>query len=146
MIQRIQTIFLFLAVLAFGSLFYFPFAKTEEAYEKFLSDKVYNLADSSLLMVLVVIGICISLFAIFFYRNRPFQVKLGWIAVIIGVLIPVLAWWELYSGTTEMGITANDYSIGIGLFLPVIIIILLMLAMRYIKKDEKLVRSSDRLR
>ncbi len=146
MIQRIQTIFLFLAVLAFGSLFYFPFAKTEEAYEQFLADKVYDLSDSSLLMILVVIGICISLFAIFFYRNRPLQVKLSWIAVIMGVLIPVLAGWEFYKGTNEMGISQNDYSIGIGLFVPLVVIVLLVLAMRYIKKDEKLVRSADRLR
>src|SRR5699024_3354759 len=103
MLQRIQTIFLFLAVLAFGSLFYLPFAETETAYENFLADKVYNLFDSPILMIVTGLGIVVSLITIFVFNNRPLQIKMTWVAVLLGVLIPILAGIEFYRNTGEMG-------------------------------------------
>jgi uncharacterized oligopeptide transporter (OPT) family protein len=39
-----------------------------------------------------------------------------------------------------------DYAGGIGIYLPIVSLMFLVLANRAIKRDEKLVRSSDRLR
>lgn len=146
MLQRIQTIFLLIAVLAFGSLFYLPFASTETAYENFLADKIYNLMDSPLLIIIVAVGILVSLITIFLYNNRPMQVRLTWISIIIGILIPLVAAAQFYYGTEEIGIQNIELSVRTGIFIPVVIIIALALALRNIKKDEDLVKSMDRLR
>ena len=57
--------------------------------------------------------------------------------VMVG-LIGTAAYFNFGSGV--------EYSLGIGLFLPLLSLILVVMANRSILKDEKLVRSSDRLR
>ncbi len=146
MLQRIQTIFLMIAVLAFGSLFYFPFASTETAYENFLSDKIYNLLDLPGLMVVVIVAIVITMLSILLFKNRGFQIKLAWLSIVFGIVIPVWAMLEFYLTTQEQGLEDIQYSLGAGIFIPIVIIVALILAVRNIKKDDKLVKSMDRLR
>jgi uncharacterized membrane protein len=65
--------------------------------------------------------------------------------MLLGILLPVLAVVFLVQGGYTFPIEGG-YSYGAGLFLPIVSIILLVLAARFINKDEKLVRDSDRLR
>lgn len=146
MIQRIQSIFLLIAVLAFGSLFYLPFAETQKAYEDFLADSVFTLLDSTVLTIIVILGILATFIAIFVFKNRIFQIRLVWISIVLGILIPNVAGLQFYLQTDEVGLANVNYSMGFGLFIPLIIIIVLLMAKRNIKKDEKLVKSMDRLR
>ncbi len=147
MIQRIQTVFLFLAALAFIALFQFPFAVSDVASKGFLQDKVFNIFDNPILIALAGLGGLIALIAIFLFKNRPLQVRLTYLTIITGILLIVAAVvLFLNESNSQQIIDKGQISDSIGLYMPVLGLIFGFLAARFIKKDEKVVRSADRLR
>lgn len=145
MIQRIQSIFLFLASAAFFGLFAFPFATSTKPMKNFFSDMVYNVQDHVALLVIVGLTGLLSLVNIFLFKNRPLQIRIGYLIISLGILIPIVAALLMMNDGTPVKPSAevND---GFGLYLPFIGIIFSILAVRFIKKDNKLVKSMDRLR
>ncbi|MDR2683575.1 MAG: DUF4293 domain-containing protein [Dysgonamonadaceae bacterium] len=123
MIQRIQTVWLFLIALLNAGWFFLPVVKAE-ATGAFPYSRVGS-AGAGLTALL-------ALAVILLYKRRPLQTKGCW-----GILALQLAW----AGTA---IFATGWSFS--LLLPLISLVLVVLAMRAIRKDEKLVRSLDRLR
>ena len=73
MIQRIQSIYLALAAIALALLFMIPFVTSTEAIPNMLQDKVYNIQDSPILIGLTVIGILVSLVAIFYIAIEAYK-------------------------------------------------------------------------
>ena len=147
MIQRIQTVFLFLAALAFIALFQFPFAVSDVASKGFLQDKVFNIFDNPVLIALAGLGGLIALIAIFLFKNRPLQIRLTYLTIITGVLLIVAAVvLFLNEGNSQQIIDKGQISDSIGLYMPVLGLVFGFLAAKFIKKDEKIVRSADRLR
>lgn len=145
MIQRIQTIFLLLAGGAFGALFALPFASTTSPEtEGIFSDSVYNVMDNPALLALAVIGILITVIAIFSFNKRPVQMKLGYLGMVVAILIPVVA---LLYFSSQVGQLADQPTADeLGMFVPGLALIFFLLANYFIKKDDKLVKSMDRLR
>ena len=158
MIQRIQTIYLSLAIIALALLCFFPMASffSEMAYLKFYLTGVKNMAPDGAvpmsiayvsplflgaLVIAILAGMTISL-----YKNRSKQIQLTNIAVMLNILF-ILAVLFVYIPLIERrtGIKP-DYASSIGIYLPIVSLMFLVLANRAIKRDEKLVRSSDRLR
>jgi len=149
MIQRIQSIFLFLASAACFALFGLPFASTDKpvANSELFSDAAYQITDHIALIILFAGSGLLSLAAIFLFNNRPLQINLSrvaFIAAIIGFVLGIILF--LNDGMVQNGDNLPAPSDGIGSALPILSGILILLAMRAINKDEKLVRSSDRLR
>jgi len=144
MIQRIQTIFLFLAALSFVGLFGLPFATSDAEMAGLFADKTYNVFDNPILIGLVIIGAILSVIAIFLFKKRKTQIKLGYGIITFAILTIIVA-FLLVLQDTESELTSNINE-GLGLGLPIFSIIFALLANRYIKKDDKLVRSMDRLR
>lgn len=129
MLQRIQTIWTFLAVLA--AVFLFVTAQDVMISEGI---PVINIGCS----VLVLIG----LLSVFSFKNRKRQILLNTISIIINaLLIGVLAYWLL---NLSGGISFPEK--GIEPIFSLIAIICLFIANIYIKRDERLVKSVDRLR
>jgi len=145
MIQRIQSIFLLLSGVSFYSLFGVPFATSSIAIPDLLSDMVYNVQDSPILMVLAGLGGLICMGAIFLYNNRPLQIKMSYLGIVFSILLAVVAFLLIYN---EQTFTTQSDKIedSFGLYLPFISLILSGLAARFIGKDENTVRSMDRLR
>jgi len=145
MIQRIQSIFLLLSGVSFFSLFGVPFATSSIAIPDLLSDMVYNVQDSAILMVLAGLGGLICMGAIFLYNNRPLQIKMSYLGIVFSILLAVVA---LLLITNDQTVTTQSDKIddSFGLYLPFICLILSGLAARFIGKDENTVRSMDRLR
>lgn len=145
MIQRIQTIFLVLAFLTAVLLFYFPFAVSDVESAGFFADSRYNLYDNAFLMVLGVIGGLLALAAIFLYKNRALQLRFSYLMIVQSILLIVVAVVLFYNEakTVEMDGEVSD---SVGLYLPFIAIVLAIFAGRFIARDEKTVRSMDRLR
>jgi len=146
MIQRIQSIYLFLAAAASFGLLGVPFATTPEAVDAsgIFADSAYNLEDSLALLIFFAIAGALSVAAIFMFRNRKTQMmitRVAFVTNIIGLILGIVLFMQ-DSGQWE-GDNVND---GLGLYLPIVACLLLFLALRNIQKDEKLVRSSDRLR
>ena len=136
MLQRIQTVYLFLAALvSAGLIFIF------ELWENSAGEPVY--AEDVLLVFGLFMGSAlISLVTIFLYKNRKLQFVLGRINIILNlILLGLFVYWSLtISGETSVS------EKGIGMLTPVFSIVFLVLANKAIKKDEDLVKSVDRLR
>ncbi|AZB24360.1 MULTISPECIES: DUF4293 family protein [Chryseobacterium] len=129
MLQRIQTIWTLLAVLAAVFLFI-------TGQDVVISDSIPVLNIGCI--ILVIIG---SL-SIFSFKNRKRQILLNTISIIINaLLIGVLAYWLL---SLSGGIQFPEK--GIEPIFPLIAVICLLIANVYIRKDERLVKSVDRLR
>jgi hypothetical protein len=146
MIQRIQTIFLVLAAAGIFSVFALPFATTPEAIptSQFFVDADYDVQDHVVMLILFVLAGLLTSGAIFLFNNRPLQTKVtlfGLIANILALVATAVLYLKFSSDTGTV-----DPEDGFGFYLPVAGLIFSFLAMRFIKKDEKLVRSADRLR
>ncbi|MCY0975890.1 DUF4293 domain-containing protein [Chryseobacterium wangxinyae] len=129
MLQRIQTIWILLSVLAAAFLYI-----TGQDVEVF--GKLPIISASSIVLVLV------GAFSLFSFKNRKRQIMLNNISIIINaLLIGILVYWmQNLSG----GIDFPEK--GIEPIFPSIAVICLLLANVFIKKDERLVKSVDRLR
>ena len=145
MIQRIQTIFLLLAALAFFSLFGLDFASSNAEHAGFLSDKAFDIQDHIALTVLAGLGGVLALVTIFLFNNRKLQLRLGYGVILLAIALPVVA-IALFYGQFNALPSGVKLTYGIGLAAPVLSLIFGVLANRFINKDEKLVRSMDRLR
>ena len=145
MIQRIQSIFYLLAGLCFGGLFIFPFATSEVAIPQYLSDMTYNVMDHIVLTGLAGLGILVSIIAIFIFKQRHLQLRMGYMLIILSILTPLVAFLLIYNEKTAVN-DVNQINDSLGLYLPVLALVCGVLANRFVKKDNKLVKSMDRLR
>ena len=145
MIQRIQSILLLVASITFFLQFVFNFATSDKKSPGFLSDKVYNVLDNPVLLGLSILGGAVALISIFLFRNRPLQLRLGYLVIVLCILLPLVAFLLIYNEPTGLskGVEIND---GLAIYLPIIGLITTIFATRYINKDNKLVKSMDRLR
>lgn len=141
MIQRVQTIFLFLAAAAAFSLFKLPFATSDQAVQaSFFEDKVYDIQDHIALLSLFIGAGTLALLSIFLFNNRKLQMimtRIALLANVAGLLVAAFFFTDDHNKTGEAGL---------GVYLPVAFVIFGLLALRFIRKDENLVKSMDRLR
>lgn len=155
MIQRLQSVWLLLASLAIFALFIFPIAhnvyvgatpKTifiQGVYQDLGGQLARTTSFLALTIVTVVMGI-LPLIILLLYKNRKQQIALSYsfILVIIGY-----SFWmsqTVQSVTDGFILHANNY--GYGMILTSVSIVFMLLAIKGIKNDEKLVKSADRLR
>jgi peptidoglycan/LPS O-acetylase OafA/YrhL len=146
MIQRIQTVFLVLAAACAFCTFAFPFATTEQTVQSssIFNDGFYNVSDHVALMILFGLAGLLAIICVFVFKDRRLQHKLGIFAIIANALGIVLLILLLLQDDTKMDPDLiND---GAGVYLPIAFMIFGLLALRFIRKDEELVRSIDRLR
>lgn len=147
MIQRIQSIYLFLASLCGFGLFGLPFASTEQAIassQLFASDAQYTISDSTGVLVLFIGAALAALAAIFLFKQRLVQIRIAVLAVVLNILGLLLSFWVFMKDAPNMGEAPVEEQFGLGL--PALFIVFGMLAVSGIRKDEKLVKSMDRLR
>ena len=135
MIQRVQSIWLLLAAIVMAGVFYFPIYKYPESLP-------LTIGNNYIAIVLTALSIILSLVAIFSFRKRKNQKKLVWLDILCCVVLLV---WLYYSETSAPAVNSGGY-FWIGAFLPLACIVLLLMSLRGIQKDEKLIKSMDRLR
>lgn len=160
MIQRVQTIFLLLSSMAMIAFLILPVWMKMEP----VTGEVYKVYSTHLLHqpgtetagqmiflpwaysgAVALITVLIAWIEIFKYRNRLTQVKLGTLnsLLIAGSLVWMV--YLIYDVQDEfLPKVLGEYMVG--LFMPAIALIFNALANRFIRKDEKLVRSVDRIR
>ena len=136
MLQRIQTIYLLCAAgISAGLIFVFNLWITNAGETIFAKDDLLYLG-------LFLGSALLSIIAIFMFKNRKLQFVLGRLNIILNF---ILLGFFVYLSLNVSGETAVSEK-GIGMFIPIISIVLLVLANKAIKKDEDLVKSVDRLR
>jgi hypothetical protein len=145
MIQRRQSLFLFLAALLNAGVFYFNLYTFNSFATGIDTLGVLRVQDHfpSLLMALVIT--MLPLIAIFVYGNRRRQIKISLVSILGSISFISLLLWRV-NGVNSMVPPPTSGSYGIGAVLPVIAIVFLGLAIVGIRGDIKLVKSADRLR
>lgn len=138
MIQRQQTLWLLLATLAALFCFMFPFA-TGKGLEKGIEvDKTIKAGSDFLLLIFTGTSLILSTAIIFLYKDRKLQIKLCFLGLLIAVVIIIL-----YISQMNKLIKATP---ALFCILPFAIAVGYFMAFRNIRKDEKLVKSLDKLR
>ncbi|MDR1883678.1 MAG: DUF4293 domain-containing protein [Prevotella sp.] len=151
MIQRIQSIFLLLAGALMGVTVFSPLLTLSDS-TGLLTD-FYSLGTGKLFDVqypawgvvfIAVLGALAALINIFLYKNRNLQIKAGILTslLILFFYVTVYVYFGSYTGKYNLSFTGIRY----GMALPFIALIFNVLAVLRIKKDEKLVKSLDRIR
>ena len=137
MLQRIQTIYLLLAFVVTGILpFIIPlWTMSDGAAYLFMQNQVY--------VILLGLSTTFTLLSIISYKKRQNQFVIGRLNIILNLILLGLF---VYRSLNLSGETLAVSEKGIGMFLPIVAIVLLVLANKAIKKDEDLVKSVDRLR
>jgi Domain of unknown function (DUF4293) len=138
MLQRMQSIWLLFAAVCGFLTFKFSFFSGNKTVDQTKSFEFLTASSAMLLLVLTVAVICGTCISIFLYKNRKLQLRIVLVALIVSFLNIYLYYRE-----TKNFVEGNyDLSAVISLAIPVF----LLLALRGIYKDEKLVKSLDRLR
>ncbi len=159
MIQRIQTIYLFVLTALMAAMLFTPIARFLGGEEEFrlMAFGVQNMGDhnaasfyvvSTVYMgILMGLATVLPLVNIFLYKWRWLQIRLCIVEIVflVGVQIYVCYYvFKAWSSVAGFEIHSVSYSL-VDVF-PVIGIILAYMAMRGIIKDETLVKSLDRIR
>jgi hypothetical protein len=162
MIQRIQTLYLVGVLLLSVLSFCFPLAEFEtDKYDasqynlipKEVSAETTSLPQNSIawnaIFFPVATGI-LALVAIFLYKNRPLQMRITAFGFLFATIyVGLLLLWIISSQETalaEQQVQVIKTTYGVSTYLPMGQVLLFILAQRAIKKDEKMVRDSERIR
>ena len=144
MIQRIQSLYLFIsAVISLGLTFVFSLWKNVKDIEYFVMNLFIEKAiDFKIIPILFILSGLLSVISIFLFKKRKNQFVINRFNILINlILLGVLIYHLLtLSGDTQVS------EKGIGVVLPIVVVVLLVMANKAIKKDEDLVKSVDRLR
>jgi len=155
MIQRIQSLFLFLVFASSLAAFFFPIASFwGDLYviklgvlgieEQFAYDAVWP--DTILLPVILGLTALLAFITIFLYKRRLVQMRLIRFDLLLNIVYLALIFFYYVPDLETITDTSADYISEPGIYLSIVSVVLLILANRFIKKDEKLVRAADRLR
>ncbi len=157
MIQRVQTIFLFLIVVGMGMTLSTQLwsqggvagdSWTLSAFVMSNLDhggKVIQSSSKFYLAALAVLAALLALVSIFQYKLRSRQLLLNMINSLVMVTL-VAATFLTTNGINEAIKAQDGGDYGIGFWSILVSMVMNMLANRFIKKDEALVRSVDRIR
>ncbi|HBX52286.1 MAG: hypothetical protein A2275_10220 [Bacteroidetes bacterium RIFOXYA12_FULL_35_11] len=149
MIQRIQSIFLLLAatvtiVFCFTDFAYLKINGQDYSFSAFgiktIAFELNKGISTTPLMLIILITAFITLVCIFLYKKRVLQMKLCILNAIL--LIGVIGLIVFHFQTLK----PSEFQFRWSVVLPILALILQLLSYKYIKKDEKLVRSLDRIR
>lgn len=149
MIQRIQSLWLLIASLISTLLmidWYTGYVYKADVPHG-LGAIVTNLriTDHFPSLLIAVIMVALPLVTIFFFKNRKRQRSLSWISLLASIAFIVVSLMRIenFKNTSPM---PRNGSYQAGIVVPVVVIVFLFMAINGIKKDEKLVKSMDRLR
>ena len=136
MIQRIQSVYILIAIIVTALLFKFPYAFSlgENGFP------LYVQGNHILLSITIFIGLS-NLICLLLYKHRRIQIRLCTLSILLSFVLGGIMLYQYYFGSDQ-----NIRSFQISQFLPALIIVFNILAIYRVKKDEKLVRSMDRLR
>lgn len=152
--QRIQTVFLGLVVLCMVASMFLPIWKiVDGAKELQLYPLHFTIIENgerntsyfpySLSALLMAAAATIAVMTLRRYDNRIIQIKLGTLnsLILAGVMVCVVVFYS--NATKEFGPSQFGYRT---IWLPFIGVACNWLALRFIRRDEKMVRDSDRIR
>lgn len=156
MLQRIQSVYLFLVVLFAVLFFFLPLGLfTPEGVSAAIKLIGRNLAVENMqgdfaglyrwaLKGVSLLIIFLTFFTIFQFRSRLYQIKLCRFNILFHLVQLVISFF--YLDHLKDSLAHQPFSYGPAIFFPLASLFLLLMAVRSIKRDEALVRAADRIR
>lgn len=160
MVQRIQTLFLIGIATCMGLVLYFKIwaeNNSDGTAGMFLTafkkvqvklpsgTEVISSESTIYLAILAALSSLVAIYSIFQFKNRLNQMKLGALNSLLMASTLGLSYYNIYQLESSFSPLTQGSFLG-GFFLPAIAMILNMASNRFIRKDEKLVKSVDRIR
>ena len=155
MIQRLQSVFLLITAMALAvflgtntyiktispteSVTVNPFQLFHQVGTLSTGKPIYYIA------VLASIALIVSIVAIFMYKNRLRQMIFASVNSIVMMMTLGVSVYHILTDARPM-VAAGEETFHVGFFALIIAMISNLIANRLIKRDEKLVRSADRMR
>ena len=139
MLQRFQTLWLLLAAIFAFLTFKLPFYSGSKIVKDVIQPDVRLDASSQILILILTGAVILCCFiAVFLYKDRKKQLTLTIINFILSIILLVLYFLQIQKFQTGIISLSCLFTLAIPIFL--------FLAARGIWKDEKLIKSLDRLR
>lgn len=166
MIQRFQTVLLFGVAVCMATILAFYIwgeatpdqskVATMTAFKMQVVDTAGTLADQSddivlrtdstwYIAALAIAASIVAMVSVFQYKNRLNQMKLGALNALLMAATLGVSYYKIYQYENLVN-PEGQGSIQMGFFLPAVAMILNIISNRFIRKDEKLVKSVDRIR
>jgi len=151
MIQRKQTLFLLFSILILVSYIFSPVIRLEDSTigtNVFAYDLKKNLPFPIIGRYFVfvtldaaIVAIALNLITIFLYKKRKLQMALCWLSLVPVIFAFCYTYfrWATTDETYDTIFYYGNISLGVS-------VVFILLAWFFIKKDEELVKSLDRLR
>ncbi len=147
-IQRIQSVYLLIAVILMVVFAFFPALTFELGGRQFVygaleAGKVGVTHIDPLMLMLVVLISLLALIDIFLFKNLQRQMTVCFVDIIIGLAMLVAIGIQAFYVNGKDGVTLTWQWY---LLLPILSIVFLMLAHKAMSRDKKMLCDSDRLR
>ncbi len=155
MIQRAQSVYLFLVVILMSLLLIFPMASFTAANDllykffslglkKIVAGESQMVVTALPLFILIIAIACISFYNIFLFQKRTIQMRLCVynILLLIGLIVLIFFYYHYFQ--KSFNFTSHTFKIAV--VYPVISIILSIMAFSGIRRDELIVKTYERLR
>ncbi len=139
MIQRKQTLYLLLAAAILISVPFLPLGHTDSG-NPFTALGGIPGAPVAYGITLFIAAI-VAVVDVFFWRNRPLQMRIA----TLDLLLVILSYGVFFFSHNHI-VPSIHYTVQLANFLPLFAIFSLALAIRGIRRDEKLIKSLDRIR
>ncbi|HLP12047.1 MAG TPA: DUF4293 domain-containing protein [Flavobacteriales bacterium] len=160
MLQRIQSVFLALALVAVALTFFMPSliirfkaeGEITAVYNNYglvsVTSAGLNVLEPGYNYLLGALALLFILFAVFQFKRRKLQIMLC--RVTYGVLLAMVVLNFFMPGpaieTLKTNLQVESSVYGMAFYMPLLAMFFVFLAETFIKRDEKLVKSADRLR
>ena len=143
MIQRVQTIFLLISVLLSALLLYLPVYELQSMAMNTTEITRFTISSSAILAIINgVVGV-FCFVAIFLFKKRNLQLRICNLSLLLTCVLIGLLFFVADTMSSSMNQKVHYLY---GSYFPLMQILFIFLATRYIKRDDELVRSADRLR
>ncbi len=156
MIQRVQSIYLFLVVVLMSFMIIWPYAEIalrdgqivifySYAVKKYLTSESSEMLIRSIpLLIMVLLIASVSFMNIFQFNRRIIQMRVCVLNALLMIGLLLLMFY--YYFVIKRSLPVETHSLKLPFIFPVIAIIFTLLAYRGIHRDEMLMRSYERLR
>jgi peptidoglycan/LPS O-acetylase OafA/YrhL len=153
MIQRIQSIYLLLVFILTALMVFFPLVEFNSENQVFTmkifsfenAENVLNLPNPWLIGMFTALLAITSLGTIFQFNNRKFQLKINGVSLLINFAL-LISIFVFTDKVAAMETVFDKPTYLYGSFFPVASVLFIILANRAIRKDEALVKKSERIR
>lgn len=157
MLQRIQSVYLFLSAALLLAAFFYPVISFINQQQIWLEVYISGFKDYSSpklelntyitypMLFLLILTQLMALFAVFTYKNRKSQMRLAKTGITLLLVVIALIFFYYGNVLGKVTLSTPDFN-HTGIYLILAALVMLVLANRSILRDDKLVKAADRLR